>query len=84
MSAPRKKTILIPIVLAALFFLGACGKTSVPELKTNPLDQARRDLFQEVGLDEKGTIKKGAGARPLPTVSPTPPALPATDEYPIK
>lgn len=82
-----KKTALITAIL--LVFLTGCETTPVePKPETgnpaqagteDPLEAARKQLFEEIGIKENTPVAPAGSATLLPAVLPTPPALPQTD-----
>ncbi len=77
----------IGILLGALLILSGCNAApkyppeTVPEQQeaVDPLAEARRKLFEEIGIDDTSPKESVAKEDDLPVVSPTPPELPKTD-----
>ena len=77
----------IGILLGALLILSGCDAApqnpseAVPDQQEamDPLAEARRKLFEEIGIDETDPDELAAEESDLPVVLPTPPELPKTD-----
>ncbi|GEM_PF-4883473 len=83
----KKGLFIIALSLTTIFLLG-CQKPATPAPETippaeqkaaDPLAEARTKLYQEIGLDQKGSAPSAKPEAPLPVVSPNPPELPKTD-----